>query len=290
MIQEWGPQPQRGWNFVSWSLSMEWLAYLLFPFIVLVLWRLRRSLPTWGLLVAWVVVLIPLIVYGLNTTDSYYTDNWGSTIRVLTEFCAGGITYLIVSRLHPGLSGDPAPKVERVATWLTIILPILVIAGSVFLANLPAAQPAQLNLGEDAEPLPPYYHLLLVPLLIAWIGALALSRRGLTKTLGTQTLVLGGFISYSLYMTHLVWFGLWRAGMKAAGIDGGALYTLGVIGLVIGAPVIAWLMWKFIEEPTREWMRKLIGVRPTPTEEAGAAIAVAKHETDGAEPIEVAEK
>ena len=59
---------------------------------------------------------------------------------------------------------------------------------------------------------------------------------------------------------------------------------------MIGALVIAWLMWKFIEEPAREWMRKLIGVRPTPTEEAGAAIAEAKHETDGAEPIEVSEK
>ena len=290
MIQEWGSQPQRGWNFVAWSLSMEWLVYLLFPFIVLVLWRFRRSLPTWGLLVAWVIVLIPLLAYGLNTTDSYYTDNWGSTIRVLTEFIAGGITYLIVSRLHPGLQGDPAPKVERIATWLTIILPILVVIGSVILANMPAAQPPQLNLGEDSEPLPPYFHLLLVPLLIAWIGALALSRRGLTKTLGTQVLVLGGFISYSLYMTHLVWFGLWRAGMKAAGIDGGGLYTLGVIGLVIGALVIAWLMWKFIEEPAREWMRKLIGVRPVPTEEAGAAIAQRQHETDGAEPIVVEDK
>jgi peptidoglycan/LPS O-acetylase OafA/YrhL len=111
------------------------LAYLLFPFIVLVLWRLRRSLPTWGLLVAWIVVLLPLIAYGLNTTDSYYTDNWGSTIRVLTEFIAGGITYLVVSRLHPGLTGDPSPTIERIATWLTIILPSLVVIGSVILAT-----------------------------------------------------------------------------------------------------------------------------------------------------------
>ncbi|MDD2859306.1 MAG: acyltransferase, partial [Candidatus Nanopelagicales bacterium] len=269
LIQEWGPAPQRGWNFVSWSLSMEWLAYLCFPFIVLVLWRFRRSLPTWGIAVAWVVVLVPLVIYGLSTTDSYYTDNWGSTIRVLTEFIAGGLTYLIVTRAHPGLKGDPTPKVERIATILTIVLPILVVIGAVILANMPAAQPPQMTIGEDAEPVPPYFHLLLVPLLIAWIGALALSRRGLTRTLATQTLVLGGFISYSLYMTHLVWFGMWRAGMKAAGISGGALYAVGVIGLVVGALLIAWLMWKFIEEPAREWMRKLIGTRPKPTEEAG---------------------
>ncbi|MFA7323263.1 MAG: acyltransferase [Candidatus Nanopelagicales bacterium] len=290
LVQEWGPAPQRGWNFVSWSLSMEWLAYLVFPFIVLVLWRLRRSVPTWGIAVAWVAVLVPLVIYGLSTTDSYYTDNWGSTIRVLTEFTAGGLTYLIVTRAHPGLQGDPSHKVERIATMLTILLPILVIIGSVILANMPAAQPPQVTIGDDSEPIPPYFHLLLVPLLIAWIGALALSRRGITRTLATQTLVLGGFISYSLYMTHLVWFGLWRAGMKGAHITGGALYALGVIGLVVGALLIAWLMWKYVEEPAREWMRRLIGTRPTPTEEAGAAIAAASPHEDAAEPIVVGEE
>jgi len=290
LIQEWGPQPQRGWNFVAWSLSMEWLAYLLFPIIILVLWRFRRSLPTWALMVAWVIVLIPLILYGLTTEDSFYTDNWGSTIRVLTEFCAGGLTYLIVTRAHPGLQGDPSPRVERIATVLTVVLPICVVVGAVILSNMPAAQPPVMNLGEDAEPVPPYFHLLLVPFLVAWIGALALSRRGITRVLGTQALVLGGFISYSLYMTHLVWFGLWRAGMKEVGISSGALYALGVIGLVGGALLIAWLMWKFVEEPSREWMRGLIGTRPKPTEEAGAAIAAASHEQDAAEPIVVGEE
>ena len=39
-MQEWGPEPQRGWNFVAWSLSMEWLAYLIFPLLVLLLFGL----------------------------------------------------------------------------------------------------------------------------------------------------------------------------------------------------------------------------------------------------------
>ena len=51
LVQEWGPSPQRGWNFPAWSLSMEWLAYLIFPLLVLVLFRLRDRLPTRWLLV-----------------------------------------------------------------------------------------------------------------------------------------------------------------------------------------------------------------------------------------------
>jgi peptidoglycan/LPS O-acetylase OafA/YrhL len=227
------------------------------------------------LAVLWAVVLVPLVVYGLSTTDSYYTDRWGSTIRILTEFTAGALTYLIVRRFMPAEQPGAAPShsVERTATILAAVLPALVIVGAVILGNLPAAQPPAASLNPDGEPLPPYFHLLLVPLLIAWLGALALSRGGLTRALATRTLVLGGFISYSLYMTHLVWFGVWRAGMRAAGIDGGVLYALGVVVLVAGALVVAYGMWRIVEEPAREWMRGLVGVRRTPTEEAGEAIA-----------------
>ena len=281
LIQEWGPNPQRGWNFVAWSLSMEWLAYLIFPILILVIWRLHRRIPTWALAVIWVGCLVPLLVYGSSTSDSYYTDHWGSTIRILTEFTAGAITYLIVRRFLPEGATDPSRTTLRTANALSWLLPIAVIAGAVVLGNLPAAQPPGERLVGDAEPIPPYFHLWLVPLLIAWLGALALARGGLARGLATRTLVLGGFISYSLYMTHLVWFGLWRAGMNAVGITGGALYAIGVLGLFAGALAIAWLMWRFVEEPAREWMRGLVGVRRTPTEEAGEA----KASPGGAEPV-----
>jgi peptidoglycan/LPS O-acetylase OafA/YrhL len=290
LVQEWGPEPQRGWNFVAWSLSMEWLAYLVFPLLVLLLWVLHRKVAAPVLVVAWLLALTPLIVYGLSTTDPYYTDNWGSTYRILTEFTAGAITYLMVCRLLPGdrLSEPATPSIERTASVMAVVLPLLVVAGAVFLGQWGPAQAPQANLGADAEPLPPYYHLLLVPLLILWIGALALSRRGLARFLSTRALVLGGFISYSLYMTHLVWFGLWRAGMRAVGIDGGPGYALAVVVLVAGALVLAWLMWRFVEEPAREWMRGFVGVRRTPTEEAGEAIAETAADADSAEPVDVA--
>jgi len=279
LIQEWGANPERGWNFVAWSLSMEWLAYLVFPLLVLVLWRLHAKVPTFVLIIAWFATLTPLVGYGLGTSDPYYTSDWGSTYRIGTEFIAGAITYLIVQRL-----ADSGRVVERTANWLAVLLPLAVVAGSVLLARLPAAQPPTNAMNPDAEPLPPFFHLALVPLLIAWIGALALARGGMARALSTRTMVLGGFISYSLYMTHLVWMGLWRAGMQAAGIDGGALYGLSVVFLVIVALLIAYLMWRVVEEPSREWMRGLVGTRPTPTEEAGEEIVEESQSPD--EPIE----
>ena len=270
LIQEWGPHPDRGWNVVAWSLSMEWLAYLLFPLLVLLLFALHKRVPTPVLFLAWGLALAPLLWRGSLTLDPYYTDLWGSVIRVLTEFTAGAITYLIVLRFIPTGASDPTPRVEKAATAVSWLMPLLVVGGAVFLGNWTAAQsPLTLN-DPDAEPLPPYFHLWLVPPLIIWIGALALSRRGQARWLGTDTLILGGVVSYSLYMTHLVWFGVWRAGMNAVGIESGPLYALSVILAIAGSFVIAWLMWRIVEEPCRRWMRRLIGVKSVAPEETTA--------------------
>ncbi len=266
-IQEWGPQPQRGWNFVAWSLSMEWLAYLLFPLLVLVLWRFHQRLSTMLLGAAWLVVLTPLMIFAFGRSDPYYTDNWGSTYRILTEFTAGAITYLLVARFIPEGNTGPRDRIERLATTISVAAPVLIIVGAIVLGRIPSLQPPATSTAVDAEPLPPYLHLLLVPLLILWIGSLALSRRGLSRWLSGDRIVLGGFISYSLYMTHLVVFGLWRAALKAAGISGGLVYALAVVALVAGALLVAWAMWRWVEEPAREWMRGRIGARPRPVAE-----------------------
>ena len=270
LIQEWGPHPDRGWNVVAWSLSMEWLAYLLFPLLVLLLYVLHKRVPTAVLVLAWFLALAPLLWRGSLTLDPYYTDLWGSVIRVLSEFTAGAITYLIVLRCIPEGSHDPRPRVERTATVVSVLMPLLVVAGAVFLGSWTTAQsPLTLN-DPEAEPLPPFFHLWLVPPLIVWIGALALSRHGQARWLGTDTLILGGVVSYSLYMTHLVWFGVWRAGMNAVGIESGPLYAVSVVLAIAGSFVIAWLMWRIVEEPCRRWMRKLIGVKAVAPEETTA--------------------
>lgn len=280
LIQEWGPHPDRGWNVVAWSLSMEWLAYLLFPLLVLVLYALHKRVPTPVLVLAWFVALAPLLWRGSLTIDPYYTDLWGSVIRVLTEFTAGAITYLIVLRLIPTGASDPSPRVERAATAVSVIMPLLVVAAAVFLGNWTTAQsPITLN-DPDAEPLPPFFHLWLVPPLIIWIGALALSRRGQARWLGTDTLILGGVVSYSLYMTHLVWFGVWRAGMNAVGIESGPLYAVSVLLAIAGSFVIAWLMWRIVEEPCRRWLRKLVGVKAVAPEETTADPDARREVTD----------
>lgn len=261
LIQEWGPNPSRGWNFVAWSLSMEWLAYLLMPFVGLVLWRLRDRAPTWLLAVFAFLCLSPLIWIGITRdNDPFLTMNWASSIRVLSEFIAGGFVYLVVRRLN-GEHG-PSKMVRTAAFWLACLIPIGIVGLSFALGSIGSLQ------WPGLENEAPRAYIVIVPFLVAWIGALALTDRGPSAFLSHRRLVLGGFISYSLYMVHIVWWGLWRAGMRAIGIDGGPLYLIGVVGLFVMAIVFAYLMWRLVEEPAREWLRSKIGAPTKPIEEA----------------------
>jgi len=71
-------------------------------------------------------------------------------------------------------------------------------------------------------------------------------------------------------MTHLVWFGVWRAGMNALGIEAGILFAIAWIVGIAGAFIVAWLMWRIVEEPCRRVMRRAVGVKPVAPEETTA--------------------
>jgi len=258
MIQEWGPDPSRGWNFPAWSLSMEWLAYLFFPLLVLVLWRVKDRLPPAALAIIAFLCLTPLLYIGFTRdNDPFLVQGWASTIRIATEFTAGSFTYLAVRRWQDSAG---AKRSAHVLAW---VLPILIVVIAVVMGNIPGLQWE--GLPDEA----PRGYVVIIPLLVLWLGALALSNGAPSRFLSTHTLVLGGFISYSLYLIHIVWYGLWRAGMQFIGIDGGPIYLLSTIFLIVSTVGWAYLMWRFVEEPAREWMRSKAGARKVPTEEAG---------------------
>lgn len=258
MIQEWGPDPSRGWNFPAWSLSMEWLAYLFFPLLVLLLWRLRDRLNAPALAGLAFLSLTPLLYIGLvRDDDPFLTQGWASTIRIATEFTAGSLTYLAVRKWQDHSSA------RRVAGTLAWTIPIAILVIAVVMGNIGALQWE--GLPDEA----PRGYVVIIPLLVLWLGSLALSDGRPSRFLSTHTLVLGGFISYSLYLVHIVWFGLWRAGMDTVGISDGPVYLLATLVLIASTVGWGYLLWHWIEEPAREWMRSKVGVRKVPTEEAG---------------------
>jgi peptidoglycan/LPS O-acetylase OafA/YrhL len=80
-------------NSPSWSISAEWYAYLLFPFVVPLIGRLsRREAAIFG-------VPLLLAVAANHTVFSHEQQNfgWGALIRALPEFLVGAFAYRFYS-------------------------------------------------------------------------------------------------------------------------------------------------------------------------------------------------
>jgi len=76
-------------NSPSWSISAEWYAYLLFPFVISMIYRLRALTAA----VVCVALLIEIAVF--HTIFSYRqpAEGWGALVRALPEFAVGLFAY-----------------------------------------------------------------------------------------------------------------------------------------------------------------------------------------------------
>ena len=247
MVQLWDNPFFDGASWVgsTWSISAEWLAYLLFPIGVLVLFRLR-NLPTVVLGVAAMALMAPIAWAYLSTGSPYYPWSW--VVRILCGFSAGALMYLAVRRTR-----RTSTRARRSASVFAVVLPLMIAGG--------------LLLGELIGPGRGGAVIMLFPLLVA---AMALADRGPALVLSAPWAVYGGRISYSLYLVHIPMFEIyWLALQKfpVLGPDTVLAYVVGVLVFVSTVGVAA-LAYHAVEEPARRRMRKLV-----PAEVASASKA-----------------
>jgi peptidoglycan/LPS O-acetylase OafA/YrhL len=92
------------WDGPAWSISAEWLAYLLFGLLVLVIFRMARGTRARNLMWLAVAASLPPVV-SLLVTGQFYTP-WSWLPRIVMQFTAGALVAAAVSRLQrrgPGL-------------------------------------------------------------------------------------------------------------------------------------------------------------------------------------------
>ncbi len=91
LMDSWGIFDKGSWNYAAWSLSAEWFAYLLFPFLTFVIIGERSAKGYFILLVIISIIFATLSAQCCATTD---IDNGvGSLVRVTFGFTAGCILY-----------------------------------------------------------------------------------------------------------------------------------------------------------------------------------------------------
>jgi peptidoglycan/LPS O-acetylase OafA/YrhL len=235
------------WDGPAWSISAEWLAYLLFGVLIVVIFRVAHATRARGLMFLAVAATLPPIMLLLGT-GLFYTP-WSWLPRIILQFTAGALACVAVRKL------DPSERARKVAGIAALLL-VGIAVGLLYLL--------------DAYPLPDVagsagvVDLLFVPLVIA----LAIGAGTLPALLSTRLVVYLGQVSFSLYMVHemvhLSWN--WTAaqfGLTLSGL-GGKFIVLGLFAAALGAAMV---LYHVVEEPARHWMRRMIDVPAKPVTE-----------------------
>ncbi|MGH3977480.1 MAG: acyltransferase family protein [Pseudonocardiaceae bacterium] len=233
MVQLWSRPVFDGSSFVgpAWSISAEWLAYLLFPLLVLVAWRLRwLPAPVLGGLA--LLPLAPQVVFAVAPPAPPFT--WA--MRILGGFTSGMLVWLALRRV------PRTPRVSRIAGW--VALAAIVEIGIVLWWAAAIDSYEAKNVAVLAFPV--------------LLGALALGDRGPAAVLSRPWAVHGGRISFSLYLIHIPIIELYWTAMDniPAMAAGTALATLVLPHLLVISLLAAHLLWRWVEEPAREWLRE----------------------------------
>lgn len=243
MVQQWFP-PEKGaanWVGPAWSLSAEWLAYLLFPLFVLLVARARGRLRARSLLVLALLAMVPLLV-GTAMRGGMGGNVW--VLRILCEFVAGMLLAAAASRL------EVTARVRRVAGF-GALLSVVAVVGWLYAVR--------------AFEAPGWWAACVVLLFVPLVFALAIGTGPLHDLLATRALVLGGGLSYALYLVHSPMLYLFRDVTHHTG----TFYLAPLqryyaeVAFIPVMVLVAWMLYRFFEEPVRKLLRRMLDVRFT---------------------------
>jgi peptidoglycan/LPS O-acetylase OafA/YrhL len=238
MVQLWHRPSHAGasWSGPAWSISAEWLAYLCFPLMAVLLWRLRGASPVVTGTLA-VACMTPLAWFAIVEGGAHFPYSWA--LRIGGGFLAGAFTCLAVRRIRR------TERTDRVATRLVVVS-----VGEVLLC---AWWADALGGGGRAAVAGVAFPVL--------VGALALSTGRISRALSTGPMLLGGRISFALYLVHIPVFEVFYTAMEWYPLlrpDGAVASLLTPHVLLLPLP-LAWLLYRYVEEPARRGLRDLAG-------------------------------
>jgi len=231
------------WDGPAWSISAEWLAYLTFGFLALVIFRLARATRARSLLLLAFATTLPPVMF-LLASGQFYTP-WSWLPRILLQFTAGAIACAAVRRL------DPGDRTRMLAGAGSILLFGAIIGTLYWLDGHPI--PGVMDSGGVVD-------LLFVPLVVM----LSIGAGTLPALLSTRILVYGGQISFSLYMVHELVHTAWNWAAEQFALvlasPAGPWWLTAIFAVTLAC---AALLYHVVEEPARHWMRRMVDIRGT---------------------------
>ncbi|MGW5252773.1 acyltransferase family protein [Streptomyces sp. NPDC004012] len=255
LVQTWlpGAVPNLPGNPVTWTLSVELLFYALFPLLIGRLRRTRtRTLALWtlaGLALMWAVNVAA--DHYLNRHDAEWVMR--HPVIYLPQFLVG-VTFAFALRRGHRVPLRPAAALLLLAVY-TVVFTRASDWGGPFAVHQMACT---------------------VRPVIATLSALLIAAcvqneaAGRSRLLTSRHLIVLGASSYAFYLVHQSVNQVIRLYWSPAHDSNVAVVLL--LGLFLVSQTVAWLLWRWVEEPCQRWWSKWgPSARPTAGHEANAA-------------------
>lgn len=216
MVHEWFPGVGAP-NAPAWSISAEWFAYVLFPFLAVAfsLLRTRRgAVGHWPLVVALAACLV--------------AEAFSTPARPLLRVTTGFVFGMAMFERRQVLEKAPAVA----SLFFFGLLAVMIYSGN------------DTRLG------------IIIPILGGMLLSLTRDRDWGARALSTRPMMYLGEISYSIYMVHWLVVTIIRRGIPAAfpGAQPTSVFT--IVGGVLATIALAAVVHRWVEVPGRRWLRK----------------------------------
>ena len=241
VVQAWFPAYSQSFNYSSWSMTVEFFFYAIFPFFIL--WAVRQ--PTrkliWTAMAVWTISQSVYFVLWMRLFPEYWNFIVYFPLFHLNSFImgvVGGIWYL-----REGRTRTINPK---------LILGVLLLSFlfiSVYTVVSTDINPA---LPHNLQPMSG----LLTPLMILFIVALALDTSLLSRFLSHPILVNLGEASYAIYILHVPVFWLFERGLENYGVQNAKqIFDITFLPFMI---LLGLAVHFYIDGPLRKWLKDFL--------------------------------
>jgi peptidoglycan/LPS O-acetylase OafA/YrhL len=260
VVQAWIPAYSQSFNYSSWSMTVEFFFYAIFPFLIL--WAVNQSTRR--------LIGVALTLWGVSQAVhytlwlGYFPEYWNFIVYFplfhLNSFVmgvVGGIWYLRIGR-------EQAVSTKTTLSILAISFLIIAVYTVISTDIFPF-------LPHNLEPMAG----LLTPFMILFIVALALDESRLSQILRHPVLVNLGESSYAIYILHVPTFWLFERALEHYRVPNAErIFDITFLPFMI---LIGVGMHFYVDTPLRRWLKNFlqtISIRVFLLDLAIAALAV----------------
>ncbi|MBC7878506.1 MAG: acyltransferase family protein [Anaerolineales bacterium] len=240
VLQAWIPTYAQSFNYASWSMTVEFFFYAVFPFFILWAYKQSTKKLIWTSLILWML------------SQLIYESLWSGIYPQYRNF----IVYFPLFHLNSFIMGAVGGIWFLRVGQDQVIKPstnLFILAGSIFLA-------AAYTIASSIFPQLPYNLQpmagLLAPILTLIIVSLAMDKTRLSIFLNRPALVALGETAYALYILHVPVVWIYERALENSSLANPRLvfdYTF--IPLMIAIGVFAHF---YIDRPLRNWLKNIL--------------------------------